>query len=452
MPSTGERFDPLIGTKIDERYLVEKQIGAGGMGVVYAGVHTIIDKQIAIKVIRDASDPTATERFLREAKAASKINHPNIVDVFDFGKTQSGSAYFVMERIEGRSLFKTVLLDGPLPSDIAVDIAIQIAAGLGAAHAKGIIHRDLKSDNVFLVGPVQKPFVKILDFGIAKMHSLTGKTHVRRLTQIGSIFGTPEYMAPEQAAAEQVDYRADIYSLGAVLYEMLTGRVPFKGATSMDTLTAKLTEDPPSPHKINTLVKAPLSEICMRALHRDPNQRFQNMNEFTQALEWWKDKSPRSRRSSIFGEYPAPKSKKWPWFLLLLIASAVGAAFLFYPQEKNSSVPEAPMLVTEPDIPMFQDAPSPPIEKPDAVPPSPKASLEIRSSIRGTQFVVGGSVVGVNKTTLRGVPGKTITIRCEHPKYRTPQTVNVTFGERSRVTCKPDCHVDFKYIDGKCTK
>src|SRR4051812_9458467 len=213
-------------------------LGQGGMGYVYAGRHAIIDKRVAIKVLRAEhaqADSSAAQRFLVEAKAASKIGHLNIVDITDFGVLPDGKTYFVMEYLDGPTLGRVMHTGGPLQAVRAIPITVQIARGLAAAHDKGIVHRDLKPENIFILEKVaegQKDFVKIVDFGIAK-----DITHKKKLTQAGMVLGTPEYMSPEQATGQATDHRVDMYALGCILYEVLVCEVPFKADTPTKTLT-----------------------------------------------------------------------------------------------------------------------------------------------------------------------------------------------------------------------
>ena len=225
----------LIGKVLGERYRVLEQIGEGGMGCVYLGEHVMLTRKVAIKVLREelSAREDLVRRFQLEAMAASKIGHEGICDVTDFGRTPNGSHYFVMEHLAGESLASIIRTRGAIPPERALPLLIQMAKALGAAHAQGIIHRDLKPDNVVLINPGERrDVVKVLDFGISKFADTGGEV----LTRQGSLVGTPEYMAPEQAAGEVIDSRADIYALGVLLYEMLTGTIPFRGDTVVAVL------------------------------------------------------------------------------------------------------------------------------------------------------------------------------------------------------------------------
>ncbi len=282
--------DPYIGKTIDDRYVVEALLGEGGMGVVYRGRHKIIDKTVAIKVLRPelARTTESTARFLQEAKAASRIGNPHIVDISDFGTLPDGSAYFVMEFLAGRSLADLIANGRPLPLARIITLAKQIAEGLSAAHAAGIVHRDLKPDNVMVLtrgsgsGATGQDFVKILDFGIAKVAS-----DGSRLTKAGSIFGTPQYMAPEQAGGGAVDARTDVYALGIILYEMASGKVPFEGDSSMGVLTQQMHAAPvpllsrvPAPD-----VSAGFDAVVLRCLAKKPYERYASMGALLAELE-----------------------------------------------------------------------------------------------------------------------------------------------------------------------
>ena len=283
--------DPYIGKTIDGRYLVEAVLGEGGMGVVYRGRHKVIDKKVAIKVLRGemARNKEITERFLQEARAASSIGNPHIIDISDFGTMADGSTYFVMEYLSGKSLTAVMAEARPMPTARLLAIAKQIAAGLSAAHEAGIVHRDLKPDNVIILvrsspgtSASGRDFVKILDFGIAKVGG-----EASRLTQAGSIFGTPHYMSPEQAAGTQVDHRTDIYALGIMLYEMASGKVPFDADNFMGILTQHMYK---VAVPILALVPAPeispgLDAIIQKCLSKKVDGRYRTMDELIHDLE-----------------------------------------------------------------------------------------------------------------------------------------------------------------------
>lgn len=278
-----DRSDPLIGTTIDGRYAIEARLGEGGMGVVYRAKHVLIDKPVAIKILRKeaAQDTAAVQRFIQEARSASRIGHSNIVDITDFGVLPDGHAYFVMEFLQGPTLAQ-VLQDGPLDPIRVCHIAAQMARGLHAAHQKGIVHRDLKPENVFLLDREgQKDFVKIVDFGIAKVGS------GQRLTQVGMVLGTPEYMSPEQATGSETDHRVDQYALGCMMYEMLTGVVPFLCERPAQTLTKHVFEPviPPRQRKPELNIPPSLEAVVMRTLAKKPTERFPSMRELETALQ-----------------------------------------------------------------------------------------------------------------------------------------------------------------------
>jgi serine/threonine protein kinase len=284
-------YDKLVGQTLDGRYFVEKKIGEGGMGVVFSARHAVIERPLAIKVLkREVMRDTATiRRFVQEAKAASRIGHPNIVDVTDFGTTPDGMTYSVMEYVDGQTLGSAIRNTAPFPPLRAVKIAAQIARALGAAHDKGIVHRDLKPENVFLLDrDGRTDFVKIVDFGIAKVAPTPGASAEPRLTRAGSVFGTPEYMAPEQAAGRgDTDGRVDIYALGVILYEMICGRVPHRGDSMVRTLAMQMLDpvEPPSKIRPDLVIPPELEHVVMVTLAKKREQRYQTMGQLLEALE-----------------------------------------------------------------------------------------------------------------------------------------------------------------------
>jgi serine/threonine-protein kinase len=284
-------FDPLIGAVVGDRYRIVSRIGVGGMGAVYRAEHTMMRRDLAIKVLLPelGGKEEFARRFEREAESASRLAHPNIISVTDFGRTADGSLFIAMEFLAGESL-SHVIKAGPVPRERALHIVRQILRGLEHAHAAGIVHRDLKPDNIMLVErDGQADVVKILDFGIAKVtEPLSGRgAGATALTQAGMIFGTPEYLSPEQALAEIVDPRADIYATGVILFEMLAGRKPFHSEDKVKLISMHLAHAPPRLREINPNVDAPvaLEQVVLQALEKSRENRFASAAAFLQALE-----------------------------------------------------------------------------------------------------------------------------------------------------------------------
>ena len=312
-----EQPDPLLGRTVADRYLIAKKLGEGGMGAVYLATHKILEKQVALKVLHGefARKPDLVERFIQEAKAASRIRHENVIDISDFGSTPDGLVFFAMELLQGHDLHDEVTrakMSGHLlPWSRSKKIFLQICAALSAAHAKGIVHRDLKPENVYLVDFLGDPdFVKLLDFGIAKLAETDGEGG-RKLTKTGMLFGTPEYMSPEQARGEQVDHRVDVYAMGCILFQLVTGQVPFVADNFMGVLSMHLTEQPPTvaPETLDS-IGAPraLADVIDRALAKDRNQRWQTIDEFAAAVREVSGDPPPADRSQPMraASVPAP--------------------------------------------------------------------------------------------------------------------------------------------------
>ena len=297
--------DPLLGLVLAGRYVVKRRIGEGGMGLVYEGLHRDIDKQVAIKVLRDdlSRRPEVVARFRQEAKSASRIGHENIVDISDFGETTRGASYFVMEYLDGEDLANVLGRDVTVDADRACGIVLQCCRALSATHAKGIVHRDIKPENIFLTKrDGVDDFVKIVDFGIAKMSDIeTDGAPGRKLTKTGMIFGTPEYMSPEQAAGKDSDHRVDVYALGILLYELLSGTRPFEmEGTSLASLVLKMAKEDAlaptatfraepveardraaqrrrnSPEGLLRRLKGDLNGIVLKAIARNREERYQS--------------------------------------------------------------------------------------------------------------------------------------------------------------------------------
>jgi serine/threonine-protein kinase len=266
-------------------YKITAKLGEGGMGVVYLGEHPLIGKKVALKAIHPelSRNSEVISRFMTEAKAVNQIGHEHIVDIVDFGNTAGGDFYFIMELLQGESLAERLKRDGRLEPSRALAIVAQIAEALGASHAQGIIHRDLKPENIFLVPRAgNKDFVKVLDFGLAKLTQ--GNEPISHKTRTGLVMGTPYYMSPEQCEGKaEVDHRADIYSLGVLLFEMLTGKVPFGGEGYGEIIVKHITMPPPSVRSIVPDLIPSFDLILFRALAKDRAQRFQSMTDLRDA-------------------------------------------------------------------------------------------------------------------------------------------------------------------------
>jgi hypothetical protein len=292
---TGE--DHLLGTLVGDAFRIERLVGEGGMARVYEARHLRLPtKSFAIKVLSAAysHQPDVVARFQREAEAASGINHPNVADVYDVNRTPDGTPYLVSEFLRGTDLASLLHERGKLEVGLTIHIVRQVVRALGAAHARGIVHRDVKPENVFLVGDGRSPLVKVLDFGISKVGGPEGGGST--LTRTGMIIGTPGYMPPEQARGSRVDHRADIYGVGAMLYRALTGRLPFDSDDPAETLGAVLTQEPPRPRSLEPSIPEPLELVIERAMAKDPEERYPSMAELDADLEAF---SPEDRSVSI---------------------------------------------------------------------------------------------------------------------------------------------------------
>jgi hypothetical protein len=283
--ATGNTHD-LVGHLVGERYQVERRLGVGGMGEVYLARHVLMGRLCALKVMSPdlSKDPDAIGRFNREATNASRISHPNVCAIYDFGLTPDGLVYLAMEYVEGRTLSALLEESGPMPVVRATALVAQCAEGLEAAHALGIVHRDLKPDNIMVVPGRDRETAKLVDFGIAK--AVEGEPG-QRVTKTGFVVGTPEYMSPEQLAGDPVDGRCDEYSLALVYYRLITGRLPFEGTSVQETLVKRLTE-PPRPLALarpDAKFPAGLQGVMDQALARQPANRYPSVRAFTRALE-----------------------------------------------------------------------------------------------------------------------------------------------------------------------
>jgi tRNA A-37 threonylcarbamoyl transferase component Bud32 len=441
------RVDPYLGKTIDGRYLIERLLGEGGMGVVYAGRHKVIDKKVAIKVLRGemAADAELTERFLQEARAASAIGNPHIIDISDFGQLPDGSTYFVMEMLEGKAL-STVITDsaGPMPVQRLCHISKQIAHALSAAHAANIIHRDLKPDNVMLISRgTEKDFAKILDFGIAKVGSGT-----KKMTRAGSVFGTPHYMSPEQAAGAAVDHRTDIYALGVILYEMASGKVPFDADNFMGILTQHMYKAPVPIRALVPEVDVPpgLDAVILKCLTKKPEGRYQTMEELVGDLEKLEkglmpdavqEMMARSGGFNVPADYfrssampapvpatPALPKKRWPLYAVIgAVATILGLVGAIVARGGNSTATTAvpPPMLSVAAIPPPAPTPLPSAvlaPAPSVAPVPPKQVLV--SVVPGDATLTrDGADLGSSPVALSVNPGETASVVVTRRGFRT---------------------------------
>jgi serine/threonine-protein kinase len=364
-PAADPMFDSLIGATLAGRYQIVRRIGEGGMGAVYEAKHTLIGKRVAVKVLLEKfltkSDFVA--RLLQEARLASSIGHENIVDVTDFGTTDDGRSFVVMEFLDGEALSQLVMREAPLPVERSLRIARQVASALGAAHAKGIFHRDVKPENVYLVQRADADFVKVVDFGISKAVKQGGQDEgpeTYRLTHTGLLLGTPLYMSPEQARGdEDVDHRADIWALGVMMYECLTGEVPFRANNYLGIISQVLTHTAVPPSKLRPELGIPdaVEAVVMRAMEKDRSRRYAAMSDLERDLERLiagdQNVGLPLVEAGAAPRGPIETPRRWPLGLAAAVALGVGVTFALSrphrPAPPPAVAPAAPAaLVTAP--------------------------------------------------------------------------------------------------------
>ncbi len=385
--------DTLVGKTLADKYRVEEFMSEGGMGTVYRGTHILMDKKVAIKVLHPAlaSDDIIVARFSREAKAASRISHPHALNVTDFGESEDGVVFLVMEFLNGSTLKEIVRSEGPMPLPRVVEIMRQVCGALEAAHAENVVHRDLKSDNIMLIDVGGGDWVKVLDFGIAKIQEKGGQDP--ELTAPNLIIGTPQYMSPEQCSqASEIDSRSDIYSLGVILYEMLAGHVPFAGESPTAIMMKHLQDEPPSILDERSDLPEEVAQVVKRALAKKPEDRFQTVGDLTQSLT-------RAAEKDVTSEVVAGEDKG---------ISERDTHRIIVPTGSN----EAPRTTVEDD---YDEAtvvrPKPPVvmheeyEEPFTQPPPPPQSGNSNSWKMAAIALVGVLVVGgVLYSLTRGRP------------------------------------------------
>jgi len=400
IPPETAHEEPRIpaGTMIADRYRIERVLGEGGMGVVYAAEHVLMRKEVAVKVLHAemCSMPEVVARFEREAIAAAHIDHPNVAAATDFGRLPDGSCYLALELLRGTSL-RDEITKGPIPLGRSLHILRGIASGVAAAHAKGVVHRDIKPENVMLVDRNGDPdFVKVLDFGIAKVDpSVAAAPGVggKVLTRVGTVFGTPEYMAPEQAVGDTVDARADLYALGVVFLEMLTGKCPFTG-TPLSILRERLLAV--GPPDMSGVGDPGAQALIARLLTRQPDDRMQTAAELLLAIDALAEErrggslppavmpSPGGSSASasattnpvLVTAATAVSTTRPRWFLPAGIAAILAVAFGMYGLVSAMTRPKTAVVTASSGRPIAETEPPPKApESPSEA--SPSESMEL---------------------------------------------------------------------------
>jgi serine/threonine-protein kinase len=408
------KTDPLIGAKLTERYLVTRRIGEGGMGTVYEAEHVVLGKRVAVKVLREKylDRPEVAHRLVQEARLASSIHHEHIVDITDSGTTGDGRSFVVMELLDGRTLAELIRSEGALPEARTVEIVRQVAGALAAAHERRIVHRDVKPENIFLVARNGQDFVKVVDFGISKSlrPDEPPDPDTLRLTHTGMVLGTPLYMSPEQARGEEdLDHRIDIYALGVILYECLTGEVPFRGNNYLGIIAQVIGQEPPTPRALRPELRLSegIERVTLRAMAKSREQRYPTMAAFEADLG-------RVLAGDAIAAAPAPSRSRpsgshddrrlrwqWPVAAALVLAGAVALFFAARAPERVVAAPAAAAPSPPPSTAAPFPSPSPSMTPPPAVgaPPS-SVLLRIESEPDGAEVREGNRVFGTTNTSV----------------------------------------------------
>ncbi len=487
--------DPLVGRVINDRFKIIAMIARGGMGRVYRARQEPLGREVALKVLdpryKGGEDPEFQARFFLEASTAAKLSHPNTVTVFDYGKTSDDIYFIVMELVEGRTLSSMLKAEGALPGPRAIHIALQMARSVREAHGLGVIHRDLKPANVLITTHAdEEDFVKVLDFGLVK-----DLEENQELTQQGLFMGSPKYMSPEQIQGGRVDARTDVYSLGVILYYMLTGKVPFEGATQVQTLMAHVKNDvPPMEREDGVPIPQELQNVVMRSLAKDMEVRYRSMNDLILALKQASGllgaPMSASQSISISGEYETggmmlgtpsagmPHLVGTPsggiatsldqaldvevegenegngkkWILAAVAVAVIGAGVYFVTRgqdvapapavaETTTADTEQPPPAEEPESPEAAAATTPteaPPEVEEAQAAPARCNVTITSNPTGAEVFVGDRSYGSTPARIVWVGeaaevGREVTFRFERSGYRSESVTRTVEGETLNV-------------------
>lgn len=409
--------DPLLGAVLGGRFRIVGRLGVGAMGTVYKAVQASVGRLVALKVLRPdlTKDPDTAARFHREAHATSALKHPNTVTLYDFGQTAEGYLYIAMELLEGRLLGRMLKEDGELPTEMAVRIVTQIARSLAEAHRKGIVHRDLKPDNIILAQVEGQEVVKVLDFGIAKV--VRGDRRIDALeTQAGTVFGTPRYMSPEQAQSKQLDARSDLYSLGVIFYQMLTGHAPFEDSDAVVVMARHIKTKPRRPSDVRPDLNIPprLEKLVLRLMEKDRNKRPQSSEELIEALTKW---SPGNDDDLAFIAGGSASMNR----RLIPVAIAAGISFLLaagaviaFAVTRDTDRAEADARVIQEQARLIAAADDEEVTSEldaSVVDPVPaKIAVTIESEPPGATVVRDGEELGATPLVLNELPGAEVTL------------------------------------------
>jgi serine/threonine-protein kinase len=399
-------MDPMRGRTIGGKYHILERVGVGGMGTVYKAAQVGLKRHVAVKILKPelTSDADTVARFSREATAMSLLTHANTTRVYDFGQTEDGLLYLVMEFLEGQLITQRVAQAGPLPVLEALRTGQQILRSLAEAHAKGIVHRDLKPDNIFVarVEGQREPVVKVLDFGIAKIVAPDRQVDQFE-TQAGTVFGTPRYMSPEQAQGATLDQRSDLYSVGALLYQMLTGRAPFTDDDAVVVMAKHIREQPEPPRVVAPTRPIPesLEAVVLKALAKDPDARFQNATEFDAALERCVV-DVLAAEATFQSALPPPSSSRRQLAWLVSACTLAAASYMGLRVYAKVSEPPAPPIVgTLEPAPNVAVGPVP--SSPDAVGPGSGPTIHALPAVQQEPVLAPGPDPAV--VAIRSEPG-----------------------------------------------
>lgn len=450
--------DPLIGTKLAGKYEIMSVLGTGGMGVVYKGRQDVMDRIVAIKMLQShhLNDSMSVKRFQQEGRATCKLNHPHIITVYDFGiSQQTGQPFIVMDYLQGVPLSDVIKQEGQVGVERALKIFSQSADALGHAHKQGIIHRDLKPSNIVLISyDGDKDFVKVVDFGVAQiMEDAQGSTeNHQRLTQMGEVCGSPVYMSPEQCQGHKLDQRSDIYSMGIVMYETLTNRLPLLGRTMVETMRKHIEDAPPKFSEVRPDLYIPerVEAVILKAMAKDPADRHQSMEHLVNELEL---AIPRPGRSQVLRTAPTEQEGEtkpisadqvsallfkltWPQWAAVLVAVVVLGALTIVGLNTmlSGGNKSAPQTVTQnaPEV----KPPAPTAEKP-VTPVATAAATETPAAKPETASKTTSTEVSTSSTSApdKGTTSSATTVTS--PAVTTPAVPSTPVVAKKPVTPKP---------------